>query len=253
MKKVLLFFVTVFVASIGYSQVSNGEAVNIAGKQRMISQRMLKCYMMIGADIKTDQARKELDESVAAFEEGFLSLSDYAPNDRISKSLDKVRELWEPFRLHIVSTPNHKDASVLLGQADKLLAASQQVVEEIETYLRLKSAKLVDKAGRQRMLSQKIAMYYIAHYWKVPNNDLYTNLVKATKEYEQALIILNESELNTEEIDLNLKKINSQWAFSKKTFDPRSDRLMPSVVIVTTNAMLKNMDNITGLYAALVE
>ncbi|WP_196887019.1 type IV pili methyl-accepting chemotaxis transducer N-terminal domain-containing protein [Aureivirga sp. CE67] len=253
MKKIILIFVISFLTQIGYSQISNGEAINIAGKQRMISQRMLKCYMMIGADIKTDQARKELDESVAAFEEGYLLLSEYASSGKVSKSLDEVRKLWEPFRLHIVSTPNHKDASLLLEEADKLLTASQDVVEEIENHLRLKSAKLVDKAGRQRMLSQKIAMYYIAHYWKVPNNDLYVNLVNTTKEYEQALIILNESELNTEEIDTNLKKINSQWAFSKKTFDPRSDRLMPSVVVVTTNAMLKNMDNITGLYAALVE
>ena len=56
--------------------LTDAEAVNQAGRQRMLSQRITKAYLMIGADIKPALAQRQLDSSIALFEEQHLALLD---------------------------------------------------------------------------------------------------------------------------------------------------------------------------------
>ncbi len=43
--------------------INDAEAVNRAGQQRMLSQRVAKSYLMIGTDTRTEQALTQLDQS----------------------------------------------------------------------------------------------------------------------------------------------------------------------------------------------
>ncbi|MFZ1831806.1 MAG: type IV pili methyl-accepting chemotaxis transducer N-terminal domain-containing protein, partial [Pseudomonadales bacterium] len=43
-------------------------AVNMAGRQRMLSQRMVKAYLMLGQGIAPEDARTLLQGSIAQFE-----------------------------------------------------------------------------------------------------------------------------------------------------------------------------------------
>ena len=45
-------------------------------------------------------------------------------------------------------------------QADRMMTAAQTATESLEKLARAPSAKLVDMAGRQRMLSQRMAKHY---------------------------------------------------------------------------------------------
>ena len=49
--------------------ISDAEAVNRAGMQRMLSQRIAKNYLMIGTDTRVDLAASQLDSSIASLEE----------------------------------------------------------------------------------------------------------------------------------------------------------------------------------------
>ena len=49
--------------------ISDAEAVNRAGMQRMLSQRIAKTYLMIGTDTRVDLAASQLDNSIANVEE----------------------------------------------------------------------------------------------------------------------------------------------------------------------------------------
>ena len=72
--------------------ISDAEAVNRAGMQRMLSQRIAKNYLMIGTDTRVDLAASQLDSSIASLEENAQLLGDYAPSDGIRKALDETTQ-----------------------------------------------------------------------------------------------------------------------------------------------------------------
>ncbi|NOX46408.1 MAG: pilus assembly protein PilP [Chlorobi bacterium] len=247
-----LLFIAVFTMSAFMANAQSltiNKAINKAGRQRMLTQRMTKDYLMIGAGVKVESAQKELDDAVALFEEQFLELEDFAPNDQIADSLESLNMLWMEFRMEIVSAPELDKAATMIDKANILLKASNQIVVMLQEYAGSSSGNLVNIAGRQRMLSQRIAMYYTAYYWGVKDPGVETNLEAAIQEFETANSTLSKSNANTEDISKRLVKVGSQWDFSKKGFDLKSERLMPSIVFVTTNSILKKMNTITGLYS----
>ena len=253
MKKILLFSFIVFNACFSYSQITDLEALRLSKSQDLISQRMLKCYLMIGADIKKEEAIKELDVSVAEFEENYLLLKAYAPNDEMKESLKGVYRLWSQFRIHIVEKPSKEDASLLLGEATRLLLRTELTVESLEKYLYKNNSFLIKETGGQKIISQKIAMYYLAYYWEVPNPHIEKALKKVIEEYGESLKTLKESLLNTEEINEELILAEKHWEFSKKTFDLKKGYLMPSLVVVQTNEILNSMDKIMLLYIEIMK
>ena len=60
--------------------------INVAGKQRMLSQKIVKDYLYMGKNIAKNKARKELKKSLVEFNEGkqyILSVT----NDEKTKNL----------------------------------------------------------------------------------------------------------------------------------------------------------------------
>ncbi|MEM0994422.1 MAG: type IV pili methyl-accepting chemotaxis transducer N-terminal domain-containing protein [Bacteroidota bacterium] len=251
--KYTLTIITLLIA-LGFSQAQEltiGDAINKASRQRMLAQQMMKCYLMIGTDTRVESARKELDESVALFEEQMLELLDFAANEKVTKAIGEAQEVWAAYRIKVVSNPNKITGLALLELSDELVEECDDIVSLLEKSAKVKSAELVNLSGRQSMLSQRIAMLYLAYYWKLPSADTYPEMKKAHKEFEAALNELVASKLNTSEITTKLNKSIDEWEFSKSTLYVKDRHLMPAVMMVTTTAILERMDDITNLYAEL--
>ena len=242
----LFFSVTTNAQTLGL-----GSAINKAGRQRMLTQRITKDYLMIGAGVKVDAVSREIDESISIFEEQNIDLVGYAPNKEIKDALAIVNDLWSKFRIKVADVPDVNKASSIISEATILMNACNTVVEKIQEYGEVKTVQLTNISGRQRMVSQRLAMFYMAYYWKVP----YPNLIKifesTENEYEDNLkFLMKESEKYPEIMEI-LNKTNSMWAFSKTGFDLKSNKLMPSVIYVTTNAMTNDFNQTTALYEKL--
>nr|WP_048202629.1 methyl-accepting chemotaxis protein [Methanocaldococcus bathoardescens] len=95
---------------------NDGKVINIAGKQRMLIQKMTKEAFMIGSG--HDEYRKTLKETAELFDKtlnGLISGSEElglppAP-DKVKPQLLKVKQLWEPFyaKIKIIYTKNPDD------------------------------------------------------------------------------------------------------------------------------------------------
>lgn len=65
------------------AMLSDAQAVNKAGLQRMLSQRIARNFLMVGIGIDNKKAQKELDENMALFEQNLIELQEYATHNQL--------------------------------------------------------------------------------------------------------------------------------------------------------------------------
>ena len=237
-----------------WAAIDDAEAMNLSGMQRMLSQRIAKSYLMIGAEVRSEQALQQLDQSVARFENNYQALAEYAPSAEIGAALEQVGESWQHYRELALSRPTREQAVLLLALSDQLLAQSEALVQLIEAHTGSAGARLVNRSGRQRMLSQRIAKLYLALSWRVPVEGLEQQLQQATGEFEAAQQELLGAEQNTPQIAAALQKVEAQWRFARAGFQLSADaRYVPTVITTTTETLLWQMNELTSAYAAVMQ
>lgn len=237
-----------------WAAIDDAEAMNLSGMQRMLSQRIAKSYLMIGAEVRSDQALQQLDQSVARFENNYQALAEYAPSAEIGAALEQVGESWQHYRELALSRPTREQAVLLLALSDQLLAQSEALVQLIEAHTGSAGARLVNRSGRQRMLSQRIAKLYLALSWRLPVEGLEQQLQQATGEFEAAQQELLGAEQNTPQIAAALQKVEAQWRFARAGFQLSADaRYVPTVITTTTETLLWQMNELTSAYAAVMQ
>ncbi|MDH0141095.1 type IV pili methyl-accepting chemotaxis transducer N-terminal domain-containing protein [Aquipseudomonas alcaligenes] len=237
-----------------WAAIDDAEAMNLSGMQRMLSQRIAKSYLMIGAEVRSEQALQQLDQSVARFENNYQALAEYAPSAEIGAALEQVGESWQHYRELALSRPTREQAVLLLALSDQLLAQSEALVQLIEAHTGSAGARLVNRSGRQRMLSQRIAKLYLALSWRLPVEGLEQQLQQATGEFEAAQQELLSAEQNTPQIAAALQKVEAQWRFARAGFQLSADaRYVPTVITTTTETLLWQMNELTSAYAAVMQ
>ena len=168
----LLSFVIIFIISLTVmmNQMSKKDSyvINIAGKQRMLSQKISKETFFIVHRHTNDF--RELNTAVNLFENSLKDLlygndakGIYAPqNERIKTKLEEVMALWLPFRKEVEALKAgieevRPDMEVLTPRIEKLLVLSDNVVQSMVA-ANLSNVH-IDLSGRQRMLSQRMGLY----------------------------------------------------------------------------------------------
>ncbi|MEO4047396.1 type IV pili methyl-accepting chemotaxis transducer N-terminal domain-containing protein [Pseudomonas sp. CAU 1711] len=229
--------------------IGDAEAMNLSGMQRMLSQRIAKSYLMIGAEVRSELAIEQLDQSVARFESNYQALAEYAPTPQIEAALAQVGQSWQHYRELALSRPTRERAVELLRLSDRLLAQSEDLVRRIEAHTGSADARLVNRSGRQRMLSQRIAKLYLALSWRLPVEGLEQQLQQATEEFEAALRELQGARQNTAQIATALHRVEAQWRFARAGFRLSADaQYVPTVIATTTETLLWQMHELTGAY-----
>lgn len=252
--QVMTAILILLVSSVVEAAMTAAEAVNVSGRQRMLSQRIAKAYLMVGSEVDVIDARKQLDEVLALFEKQHQMLLDYAPNTAIRESLSAVEDAWVPYRELALEAPDSLRALRMLALSEKVLAAAENTVTLIEKESARSSAKLVNVAGRQRMLSQRIAKFYVAMAWRLEDPSVEKEFNKAMQEFEAGLATLQAARVNTPEISKALERVQSQWAFSKAGFRQyKEGRFVPTVITTTTESILRQMNEITAMYEAVMQ
>lgn len=247
------FFLIGF-APLTLAQISMGEAIDRAGQQRMLSQRIAQNYLLAAIQPGSAKGMDRMQRAIQIFERNMLELENFSGAAPLKAELNEVKALWLNYKAVAQGVVNKANAEQLLRDSDTLLAAAHHYVKQLEQLASGKSAELVNISGRQRMLSQRIAKNYLAYFYKLGGEERIRALYEDLAEYENVLGYLKESELNTLEINVKLKKVEGQFNYASKGFDGlmqlTGDRLI-YVITGTTDAMLKNMDDVTKMYAAL--
>lgn len=142
------------------------EAINKAGRQRMLTQRIVKSYLQMGQDVRYRVASKHLTESVALFELQLSQLKAFTQDPETQRGLALVEKLWTPVKTIATSPVQREQAEPLRKNAEKLLVAAHQVVLMLADQSGTNQGHLVNIAGRQRMLTQRMGNLYMLMSWK---------------------------------------------------------------------------------------
>lgn len=223
-------------------------AINKAGRQRMLSQRIAKTYFFLGENVRPDKAREQLKASLTLFERSHNELKSEIKDQEIHELFAFIDIALTDYAT-LVKKPYDKEVgNEVLDLSETLLEVCQTVVVKLEQASKLKKAKLVNIAGRQRMLSQRIAKYYIAYQAGFRDPNSVEQLQAAVKEFETALKVLIGSNQNTTQISSSLGKVESLWNIVRKFFLDQEKGGLPVTVFATTDSIMKEMNKITNMY-----
>ena len=155
---------TLQASEVAQTKQQSGTVINLAGKQRMLTQKMSKEALFIAKGISVDANKASLAKTVALFgktlkglEVGDESLKLPATTNKdILAQLQVVAGLWTPFKSAIEKgdlAAINKENIPLLKNMNKAVGmyakASGSTIDPA-------MAKTINLAGKQRMLSQKM-------------------------------------------------------------------------------------------------
>ncbi|MDH7444186.1 type IV pili methyl-accepting chemotaxis transducer N-terminal domain-containing protein [Aquimarina sp. 2201CG14-23] len=259
----ILCQVNLFSQSQNYGTITYGKAVNISGKQRMLSQKMSKAYLLMAKGINDDAIKKELNSSKFIFEKQLQILTKNATSTSVKLSLKKVNQLWEIFKEVILSNPDFQNSTRVMKLNTDLLKACNKVVISIENnfnynnqFFQNKNKELVNTinvSGKQRMLAQRLCLYYIATtIFKEGKPEYKKTLSDVFTEFDNAIGNLLINSYNSTEIEEELGLIMSYWEkFQLNKKGLLNNDFPLQEIFLTTNELTKSFNKITGLYEGI--
>jgi hypothetical protein len=149
--------------------------VNLSGRQRMLTQRMTKLAILVSSNINKKENTKRLvkfsnlyNQTLMAFRDGDAQMGCIPSNGKkIKEQIAVIEKEWKPFykKVKIIAEGKDKDGKALeymVSKNEHLLKISNELVKRYEksnktaNYLDKARLHIVNVAGRQRMLTQKM-------------------------------------------------------------------------------------------------
>jgi len=210
--------------------------INLAGKQRMLTQRIAKlaieCTLRLIPDscMRLEQFVKLYQKTLLGFKNGDSDLDLKAQTDpQAVAQINKLLKMWKPFaeaaiRVQNSSGKDKKAIEYVLAHNEELLKESNHLVEifdainkKYSNYIESAQITLVDMAGRQRMLTQKMTKEFLAIY-ELKDKSYKKKLKKTMKLFEDSQnILINGSKVKqlpkatNPKIKKQLTKVATLW------------------------------------------
>lgn len=233
------------------SQEVNINLLNVAGKQRMLSQRIVKNYFYVGKGIRTAKAKKQLKSSLLAFNNNLNTLKNSINDEEIQNMILFIEMGKEDFSAITSETYSTDNGALALDLSESMLEGSQFIVEAIKKLSKKQASSIIDISGKQRMLSQRIAKYYISYQAGIKDKNSIDQMNQAVEEFKNSHDKLMTNKTNNAQINAQLQKVDRLWKIVYKFYLKIEKGGLPVIVYNTTDEIMKRMNSITGLYSQM--
>jgi hypothetical protein len=259
-KKLFTILVYLFMTESTFAQKASSQVnvvsdtvklINIAGKQRMLSQRIAKDYLYIGKKVASSKAKKQLKTSILELNKAHKLLVKSINNEEIKNLLDFVEMGTEDFETTANEDFSLDNAQLIIDLSESMLEGSQYVVDSLKDTISLKESHIVAIAGKQRMFAQRIAKYYIAYQAGIKDQNTILQMNDAVKTFKEVHQKLMSNQKNTPAINKELNSINRLWKIVYKFYLNIEKGGLPLIVFNSTDDITKKMNTVTNLYLEL--
>lgn len=131
--------------------------INKAGRQRMLTERMVKSYVQIVSDVTPQAASGELADAMKVFERQLGELKAAANEGDTRAAIADSERTWGRFRTIVALPCSRPRVHEVRAAGERLVQAAERATAAFVRHATSAAARLVNLAGRQRMLSQRIA------------------------------------------------------------------------------------------------
>lgn len=233
------------------ASITKEKMIDMAGRQRMLSQRVAKDYFYLGKKINKGNAKKQLKISLQEFKKSQDILNKNIKDAEITNLISFVSMSLDEFNSVIKDKYSIDNGTIVLDLSESMLEGSDYVVQALEKGK--KSNSIIDMAGKQRMLSQRIAKYYIAYQAGIKDDNTVAQMKESVREFDTILKKLLANNTNTTEIQVELEKVNKMWKIVYKFYLNIEKGGLPIIVYTTTDDITKNMNKIVKMYVKILE
>ncbi len=257
-----------------HKKSSLNHVINLSGKQRMLTQRISKLSILAATNVDVKNSKDKLieysklyDRTLNGFVNGDKSFDLLPTKDKkILKYIEELKKEWKPFYLNIQALAKYpkkskKPLSYIVKRNEKLLKMSDKLVQlfkdanKTRTFMDKVRANIVDVAGRQRMLTQKMTKEKLLIISKIDEKENKKKLKNTISVFDSSLNMLikgNPQKKIATPTDKNikeqLKKVSSIWSKLKPIYS--SDKVGKkelSTIISQNPILLKEMDKVVKM------
>ena len=253
--------------------------INLAGKQRMLTQRMSKVVLLISLNIdskeyseKLDTFSKLYDQTLTGFKKGddTLKLTATTNKDVLTK-IDAVEKSWKPFYENIQKVVKDgakakeaidfitKNSEAMLSSSNELVTAFEKSNADLD-YLSKFRLRVVNLAGRQRMLVQKMTKEKLLVH-ELKDSSYKDKLKKSIELFDSSLTTLingskenNISKPTDNELKVQYDKVATLWSKLKPLYaKDKLDKKELMVIVDENRELLKEMNAAVKLAETVLE
>jgi Type IV pili methyl-accepting chemotaxis transducer N-term len=234
------------------AEIALATAINRVARFRALSQRSAKAYAQIALNVLPEPSKNTLATAQKLMQAAFDDLSTNAYSDDITQQLAATKS--ESAKLAtLLAVPSKKELLAAASQqADKLTAQANKATELLTSLAKTGNAKIIDIAGKQRLLSQRIAKNYFllaANANAASAGSMRQQIAADRAEFKAAFTVLQNSPISTQGIRNEIELCNAQWFLFETSVDKPIERpFVMEDVAVTSERLLEVANNLTVLY-----
>lgn len=260
----MLFLLGNFQLQAVNDKISIRQAINMSIRQQALTQRIAKVYLALYDNPYEPKFYQERDAAIKQFQVQLDKLKWYTPTNSIKQDIQQMKELWKEYKAVADWSITNEGALSLLTLSDKMLAVSNDLFQSYITYAQMLQTEsratqemgemisLIKNTGIQRMLTQRMMLYYIAAKQDVDGNMSKRKLSEAIATYQQSLEYSSNSSLNSTSIKQKLKNMSSDWnklSLLLNTFG--ADKEQIQTMMSLADELFDKADEISFLYQDL--
>lgn len=223
-------------------------AINRAGQQRMLSQRLVKLHALACSHTDAAAAAVLVRDSVRRVEENLAALEAALPASTYGDLLRAARVGWAELRDALEAPPDASGLPALDRRAEAVLAQANALVLAVESSGLAAQVHVVNVAGRQRMLSQRAAKLALLQDTAADQARVAAELEETARAFEEGLRSLAQAPLSTPEIRTMLEQGDIAWRSLRAAADGNAQAGGRMKLAAASEELLEIFDRLTESY-----